>query len=293
MEIYLITNRITGQFYVGKARNHVDRFEQHKRNSADQTKGIGSLAKNMRQHGVDNFSIEILEICGDEEAVWRERETFWIRSKYADDPDRCLNLISFDGSAKRPIKEVNSGRIFNSAAEAANEWGLDKKDVYFSCREKIGLGNLNDSLKSRLNGRSFMYVYLTPEERERQAKKEAKKKERAKKTFKKPPTGLVKRKGGPRSRPVLCLTNGKIYRDAKTAHAELLKNHPTLKYSDVVQGLRDKTWPKLEERLGILRFEYAKKYEGPVWTQSPVPINQMSPETLRKYARKNSFRRKK
>ena len=59
MEIYKITNIITGKSYIGKTTiGYVKRFEQHVRNA---NKGINRrLYDSIRHHGVANFSIEVL-----------------------------------------------------------------------------------------------------------------------------------------------------------------------------------------------------------------------------------------
>ncbi len=72
MVIYKITNRLNGKLYVGQTRQPIEkRFLQH---FYAQT----PLGQAMRQCGIENFTIEIIERCETQEQL-NEREIFWIR----------------------------------------------------------------------------------------------------------------------------------------------------------------------------------------------------------------------
>lgn len=71
MVVYKITNRLNGKIYVGQTRQPIEkRFLQH----AHATTPLGAA---MRQCGLENFTIEIIEEC-DTPAQTKAREIFWI-----------------------------------------------------------------------------------------------------------------------------------------------------------------------------------------------------------------------
>jgi len=76
MIIYRITNKLTDDFYIGKTKNHKDRFYKHKYN-AKQNKSQTHLYRAMRKYGEENFEFSILEEVGSSE-ILNEREIIWI-----------------------------------------------------------------------------------------------------------------------------------------------------------------------------------------------------------------------
>lgn len=72
--IYKISNRITGQSYIGKTtRTLNERFDDHIRNSKT---GKTYLYSAMRKYGKDNFELSLVEECENEQVDCRER--YWI-----------------------------------------------------------------------------------------------------------------------------------------------------------------------------------------------------------------------
>jgi group I intron endonuclease len=57
--IYSITNKKTGQKYIGQSIHIERRFEQHKYNK----KPVTYIDRAIKKHGADNFEFEILEEC--------------------------------------------------------------------------------------------------------------------------------------------------------------------------------------------------------------------------------------
>ena len=162
MDIYLITNLVTGQVYVGKAENYLERFERHILQSKDDNKNCNSISKNMRIYGKEKFNVIRLEQCEDDK--WREREMFWINHYKEIHKDKCLNILNGTGALTRPILELHENKVYQSLSEAAEALDLKKSDIYYSCREKLGLANLNKRLLDRLKGYSFRYTFLTAKE---------------------------------------------------------------------------------------------------------------------------------
>lgn len=70
--IYKITNTLNGKHYVGQTTQPLEkRFLQH-------SKAQTPLGEAMRQCGLENFTIEVIEECATSIQT-RERERFWIR----------------------------------------------------------------------------------------------------------------------------------------------------------------------------------------------------------------------
>ena len=73
--IYVVTNTVTGQQYVGQSKNIGIRWLQHLANSLN-SKKLEKLYEAIREYGITCFSFQILEECKKEDL--REREKFWI-----------------------------------------------------------------------------------------------------------------------------------------------------------------------------------------------------------------------
>lgn len=65
VHVYLITNGVNGKRYVGFTKRSIEkRFEGHCR-AADRDGSCYALHEAMRKHGIENFYVELLEICLD------------------------------------------------------------------------------------------------------------------------------------------------------------------------------------------------------------------------------------
>lgn len=71
MYIYKITNKLTGQAYVGQSHEPFNRWKVHCHSNDS------PIQKAIHELGVTNFVFEILENCSEEEV--NNRETFWIQ----------------------------------------------------------------------------------------------------------------------------------------------------------------------------------------------------------------------
>lgn len=72
--IYKITNKITGDFYIGQSTNIKTRFSQHR--SLNKTPK-SELNKAIVKYGKENFTYEIVEMCSKEKLL--EREAYYIK----------------------------------------------------------------------------------------------------------------------------------------------------------------------------------------------------------------------
>ena len=62
-KVYKITNRLNGKIYVGQTKQPIEkRFMQH-------SQANSPLVQAMRQCGLENFTIEVIEECATQEEV--------------------------------------------------------------------------------------------------------------------------------------------------------------------------------------------------------------------------------
>lgn len=73
--IYLITNLITQEKYVGQSIDVATRWQQHQ-NTAQNVKEQAKIYQAMREYGIENFSCRLLEACPKEQLD--EKEIYWI-----------------------------------------------------------------------------------------------------------------------------------------------------------------------------------------------------------------------
>lgn len=116
-EIYVITNAVTGQWYIGCSHNAAKRLKRHfifARATSDYTVHV-----NIRQYGEDNFSMEVLERC--EVEIAGEREQYWLAIFNGNMPGKCLNECDGGGG---PILDEARAKI--SASKIGNKNWLGK-----------------------------------------------------------------------------------------------------------------------------------------------------------------------
>lgn len=124
--IYMITNKINNQAYIGLAKDIEDRWQVHKYRAFANTKGNHEYHKALyqafRKYGLDNFEFKILEEC--EESELKEREIFYI-SLY----DTYIN-----GYNETP----GGDGVLNNQGERHPHTKLTNEDVYY-IREQYAL----------------------------------------------------------------------------------------------------------------------------------------------------------
>lgn len=81
--IYKITNIITSNFYIGKSKNIQQRWYQHR--SSYKKVLYNSLYVDMQTYGIENFKIEIVEECKEEELTKREHYYIYTLNPYYND----------------------------------------------------------------------------------------------------------------------------------------------------------------------------------------------------------------
>lgn len=72
--IYKISNKITGDFYIGSSKNIKSRWNDHKSPSRWSRQPGMKLYQDFQKYGLDNFTFEIIE----ETTSLHEREQYWM-----------------------------------------------------------------------------------------------------------------------------------------------------------------------------------------------------------------------
>ena len=72
--IYKITNKITGDFYIGSSKNIKERWASHKWQSTWNRFPNNPMYQDMKKYGTDSFVFEILEIVEPEELKVTEQQ---------------------------------------------------------------------------------------------------------------------------------------------------------------------------------------------------------------------------
>ena len=139
--VYKITNKITGDFYIGSSKNIKRRWYGHKCCSSWERNPNVKLYQAFIKYGLNNFTFEVLE----ETADLREREQHWIKRLKPTYNDRHA-----DG--------YNTERRKETIIRCSKEWckshrneKLTKNKVYYSrlCLyegETLTLGTLSKRL---------------------------------------------------------------------------------------------------------------------------------------------------
>ncbi|MBR3745662.1 MAG: helix-turn-helix domain-containing protein [Selenomonadaceae bacterium] len=113
--IYKITNRLNGKPYIGQTRQPIEkRFIQH-------SKAQTPLGQAMRQCGLENFTIEVIEMC-ETQAQANEREPFWIKVLKCKIPNG--------------YKQRNGGGCFLHKPRPYDMCGMEKSGIGKKLRER-------------------------------------------------------------------------------------------------------------------------------------------------------------
>lgn len=103
--IYKITNNITNQFYIGCSKNIDKRWKDHKRDYKYLSNQYSKpLYISMRKHGIEKFSIEIIEEC--EKEFLLDRELYYIKSLKAVENGYNAQALEKHNKAALKIKDV-------------------------------------------------------------------------------------------------------------------------------------------------------------------------------------------
>ena len=145
--IYVITNKINGRQYVGKTNQTVERrFKQHIK---DRTRFCDRpLYRAINKYGPENFFVETLEECSEEESA--NLEIYWI-GKLDTYKNGYNATLGGEGKSVRDYKVIaDKYKELQSQIAVADFFHCDRKTVRIAC-EKYGIHILSSGEHSRLN----------------------------------------------------------------------------------------------------------------------------------------------
>lgn len=107
--IYLITNTVNGKQYVGKTLSSVElRWQQH---IGSALRGEGFvLAAAMRKHGIEVFTIQTLDVVGDDDNL-AARECYWIEHLNTLKPSGYNLTTGGEGAPGRVVSQVTRDKM--------------------------------------------------------------------------------------------------------------------------------------------------------------------------------------
>ena len=127
--IYLITNNVNGNKYVGKTELSIEeRWGQHIKDSKKEKCEIRPLYRPIRKYGVENFSIKEIDTGQGEEL--NNKEQYWIQ--HYDTYNNGYNAtLGGDGKILLDYDEIIKTYLLNhNAAEVARTLGCSVDSVY-------------------------------------------------------------------------------------------------------------------------------------------------------------------
>lgn len=96
--IYKITNLLNGKIYIGQSKDIYNRYHQHhKYEYKNENRSNFHLYQAIKKYGLNNFSIEVIELCPQDEL--NEKEIYWI--KYYNSFEQGYNM-TLGGSSLSP-----------------------------------------------------------------------------------------------------------------------------------------------------------------------------------------------
>ncbi|MBR1645980.1 MAG: GIY-YIG nuclease family protein [Selenomonadaceae bacterium] len=130
--VYKITNRLNEKPYVGLTQQSIEkRFMQH-------SKANSPLGNAMRQCGLENFTIEVIERCETLEQA-KKQERFWIRVLNSKVPHGYNQSDGGEGGYRKSVSNANA----NYRAKAYDRISIDvkkgKRDAYNAAAKNLDL----------------------------------------------------------------------------------------------------------------------------------------------------------
>lgn len=232
MFVYKITNKINNKIYIGCTILPIHiRLRKH---SYGKKKSKCNLAKAICKYGIDNFSIEELELCNSREEMFI-REMYWIFKLDSQNPKIGYNMTPGGCIVLPKIGNESYSSYYKKGKTLEQLYGIDKAN------------KLKEGLSITHKGKTFSPELIIK-------MNESRKRAWERGCYKNMPQKLsIKFKGVKKDNniPILCLNNNKIYRTCKDAADDL-----DLWYSGVYRVISGKM-----KQTGGYKFVVANKNE--------------------------------
>ena len=122
MIIYKITNKFTGEMYIGQTkRSLLARWRAH---CADVNKRwkCFKLQKAIKEYGKECFTVEQIDVATTKDEA-DAKEVYWIAHYDATNKGYNTARGGKDGGRRTKVKAVEDGLVFDSMVEAAKHYG--------------------------------------------------------------------------------------------------------------------------------------------------------------------------
>ena len=138
--IYIIKNKSNDKAYVGKTTQKIeDRFYQHIKKALS-SKDNNKFYNAIRKYGPDNFFIEIVQYCLDEDSlnitekeIIKNLDSFNNGYNSTEGGDGGINIYSIE-KCSIPVVCLNTGKKYKNAREVEQDIGIPYKAVSQVCR---------------------------------------------------------------------------------------------------------------------------------------------------------------
>lgn len=226
--IYKIENMVNGKVYIGQSKNVYKRFSQHRAKLNSGTHCGRHLQFAWNQYGEECFDFALIEECRQDELD--DREIYWIekydsfthgynatvggggKRGWKTPKEVVLKRTGANNVAARKVVCLNTGKIYDCIADAAQDYGLERSLITMCCKGKVkSCGGKCTGVKTVW---AYYEDYLTMDEQEIAHRIMAE--------HKKPAPYIRRDPNGqhgyiPQPRPVECVTTGNIYGSTKIA----------------------------------------------------------------------------
>lgn len=168
--VYLVTNRINGKQYIGKTKQDIQtRLQQHKWCNHDTLLHLA-----IKEYGIDNFSIELLETVEDNIALDKEKEyTIMYNTLSPNGYNQMIGQSLKGGNNKMKGKHLSvewrkhcarPGEINGRASLYKLIWIDTKEEIIFKTRAELKryLGYSLNTIKKWMNKEHIDYNTQRP-----------------------------------------------------------------------------------------------------------------------------------
>jgi group I intron endonuclease len=171
--VYLIENQLNNKKYIGITKNTIkSRFNDHIRNSKKSDLENRRLYQAMKKHGVENFTISLLEICEPENIY--EAEQKWIKFYNSNLYDFGYNMTAGgEGCVDRACSPETLLKLSISLKEQRSNMTIEQKRMLTDSanKSKRGMKESEHSRNLKSKAQSKRFANMTADELKEHGKK--------------------------------------------------------------------------------------------------------------------------